>query len=756
MGIELFLVAVIILMFFALFDLIVGVSNDAVNFLNSSLGSKVAPRFVIMIIASTGIIMGVAFSGGMMEVARKGIFHPEFFTMPEMMMIFLSVMLTDIILLDLFNTYGLPTSTTVSIVFELLGGAVIVSILKIVKESKNISSLAEYINTSSAMLIIFGILLSVIVAFISGTIVQFLSRLIFTFDYKSRLRRYGGVWGGIALASITYFILVKGAKGASFISEEQASWIKSNALTMLGMIFVVSFVLLQILLIFKINVLKPIVLIGTFALAMAFAANDLVNFIGVPMAGFHAYNAARESTSYLTETMGILGEKVKTENYMLLIAGLVMVITLWFSKKSKTVSQTELSLGNQGESEGEEKYESIFLSRVIVRMFVGVFGFFKVIVPKSITNWLSDRFDTTKYTSEIDSKRRASFDLLRASVNLMVASAVISFATSYKLPLSTTYVTFMVSMGSSFADRAWGRESAVYRVTGVFAVVGGWFMTAFIAFSVAGLMALTIFYLKAYGVVILLIIVLLIIFRNKLKHKERSHKTDMDEVFILKKISDVDGSVSITFKQIGLLIKEIKDSLDKSLEALYKQNSYVLRDEKKKSKVIQKWSNVITANIFKTLRLMNKEHIEMSIEYTQSIRRLQKLVDGHHDIVIRSYDHISNQHKGLLDSQIVELKIIHNLLIEILTDVENAFVDKDMNLHSEIKSKHKNLKMIIKKQNDLQVERIKTEESKTRLSILFYSILGNTMMLSKQTLKLMEIFSVTLNGTNEDSEFDMD
>jgi len=355
MGTEIFLVGIGILVTIAIFDIMVGVSNDAVNFLNSSIGSRVASRATIMTIASFGIMAGVTFSGGMMEVARKGIFHPGFFTMPELLTIFLAVMIADIILLDLFNTYGLPTSTTVSIVFELLGAAVAVSLMKLLSKGDSLINVVQYINTAKAMMIIMGILLSVAVAFVCGAVVQFLSRVLFTFNYEQKLARYGALWGGAALASITYFILVKGAKGATFISADQVVWIKGHTLLLLAIIFIISAILLQLLLLLKINILKPIVLIGTFALAMAFAANDLVNFIGVPLAGIHAYEAAIASSDPMNITMGVLSKKVQSENLYLLIAGGIMVATLWFSRKARTVTETEVSLGQQ--EEGDEKFE---------------------------------------------------------------------------------------------------------------------------------------------------------------------------------------------------------------------------------------------------------------------------------------------------------------------------------------------------------------------------------------------------------------
>jgi len=518
MGLEILFIAVLFLALFAVFDLTVGVSNDAANFLNSSLGSKVAPRYIIMIVASLGILMGVVFSSGMMEVARKGIFHPDLFTMPELIIIFISVMLTDIVLLDIFNTYALPTSTTVSIVFELLGGAVAVSVLKIMDNNEGLVNLSKYINTSKAMIIIFGILLSVIVAFIFGAVVQFVSRIIFTFDYTKTMKRFGALWGGIALSSITYFILIKGAKGASFISPETISWIKGNTFTILIAIFFASAAFLQLLLFMKVNIFKPIVLMGTFALAMAFAANDLVNFIGVPMAGYHAYISAMATDSPLTASMSALEQKVPTETYFLLVAGVIMILTLWISKKARTVSSTEISLAQQ--YEGEEKYESAFISRVIVRAVLNSGKLIRTISPAFLYNWINKRFDTTKYKVEADAEKRPSFDLLRASVNLMVASGLISYATSHKLPLSTTYVTFMVAMGSSFADKAWGRDSAVYRITGVVTVITGWFFTAMSAFSLCFVVSVIIFYGKTAGFLALLAAGGFVIVKNHRRHSE--------------------------------------------------------------------------------------------------------------------------------------------------------------------------------------------------------------------------------------------
>ena len=458
MDLNFYFAAVLLLGGFALFDLVVGVSNDAVNFLNPSIGSKVASRRVILIFASLGILAGVTFSSGMMEVARKGIFHPEFFTMPNLLTIFFAVMITDVILLDTFSSNGLPTSTTVSVVFELLGAAVAVSLLKIAGTGGHVSSLGEYINTNKALVIIGGIFFAVVVAFFAGALVQFLSRLLFSFNYEKSMRRYGAVWGGLAMAAITYFILIKGAKGASFMTHENLEWIKSHAWTLVGGITAVSAVFLEILLLLGFNILKPIVLIGTFSIAMAFAANDLVNFIGVPMAGWNAYNVAMASSDPVNGSMAALAGKVPANTILLLIAGVVMVATLWFSRKARTVISTGVDLSQQ--DEGLETFGASFLSRAIVRSVLNTFATVRAITPAPVRAAVAARFNTEEYMADVDEAMRPKFDLLRAAVNIMVASALISYGTAQKLPLSTTYVTFMVAMGASFADQAWGGAKA--------------------------------------------------------------------------------------------------------------------------------------------------------------------------------------------------------------------------------------------------------------------------------------------------------
>ena len=746
MGVEVFFGAVVILLLFAVFDLSVGVANDAVNFLNSSIGSRVAPYFVIMIVASLGILAGVTFSGGMMEVARKGIFHPQFFTMPELITIFMAVMLTDVLLLDLFNAHGLPTSTTVSIVFELLGAAVAVSMLKIMQAADGSMTIGQYINSGKAMTIVFGILLSIVVAFCCGAVVQFVSRIIFTFDYEKRLKRYGPVWAGFAMATITFFILVKGAKGASFMTPENVQWIKSHYLLLLVSIFIVSTIIFQILIsFFKVNILKPVVLVGTFALAMAFAANDLVNFIGVPLAGLNAYNTAIASADPLNITMVALSKKVHSNTLLLLLAGGIMVVTLWFSKKARSVTETEISLGQQEES--TERFESIWLSRSIVSTVITAIASIKNLAPQALRNFIGRRLDPSVNHTDMVLSKKPSFDLVRASVNLMVASAVVSFATSMKLPLSTTYVTFMVAMGTSFSDQAWGTESAVFRVTGVLTVIGGWFMTAFIAFLTSFLFATFIFYLNVPAVILLLILAGFVVWKNHQKHKGRVKESEEQAIYNLKEVSEPRTAVSDTFDHMAWLLKEIRMSIEIAFDALFVEDVDTLNRQRKKVKQVQVWSNIIIANVFKVLRLLQKDDPNVSLKYAQTIRRLQKLSDGHRDILLRSYVHTSNQHKGLLDVQKEELRQVKECILEILEKVENAFITKNIEDYQNIVHLYHHLRELADKYNVVQVDRIRNDTSKTRLTLLYYAILGNCLMLTKQLIKLFEIF-------NESFQFD--
>ena len=470
---------IVFLFMLAVFDLVVGVSNDAVNFLNSAIGAKVARFRTILIIASIGVFVGATMSNGMMDIARHGIFQPQMFSFNDLLCIFLAVMVTDVVLLDVFNTLGMPTSTTVSMVFELLGGTFILSLLKIATDETGLLGFADLLNTDKALSVILGIFLSVAVAFIFGTVVQWLSRLIFTFNYTSKLKWKIGLFGGIATTCILYFALLKGLKDSSFMTPEYNAWIKENTMYLVGGCFVVSTVLMQVFHWCKINVFKIVIFMGTFALALAFAGNDLVNFVGVPLAAYSAYQdfAANGAGQADTFMMSSLNENAKTPFIFLFLSGVVMVYALATSKKAQNVVKTSVDLSRQ--DEGEEMFGSSRVARSIVRGANNVNEFFSKYTPKPLVRWIDARFNK----DEAILAQGAAFDLVRASINLVLSGLLIALGTSLKLPLSTTYVTFIVAMGSSLADRAWSRESAVFRITGVLNVIGGWFLTAGIAFS---------------------------------------------------------------------------------------------------------------------------------------------------------------------------------------------------------------------------------------------------------------------------------
>jgi phosphate/sulfate permease len=732
--------AIIILFTLAISDLVVGVSNDAVNFLNSSVGSRVAPRHVIMIIASLGILAGVTFSSGMMEVARKGIFNPQFFTMPELMTIFLAVMLTDIILLDLYNTFGLPTSTTVSIVFELLGAAVAVSLVKTSRAGIPYASIVEYINTARALVIISGILLSVAIAFIVGALVMFLTRVIFTFDFQKRVKRYGALWGGLALASIVYFILIKGAKGASFITPETLNWINGNTWLILGASIVFCAVLLQFMILFtRVNVLKVVVLAGTFALAMAFAANDLVNFIGVPLAGLSAYTVARGSGSMLDQTMEALQQPVQANTLFLLIAGVVMVVTLWVSRKARTVTKTEVSLSRQ--EEGLERFEATTLSQTIVRIVAYLFDLGRQVVPRGTRKRIAGRFERGKYRPKPDADGTVpAFDLVRASVNLMVASALISWATSMKLPLSTTYVTFMVAMGTSLSDQAWGRESAVFRVTGVLTVIGGWFFTAMMAFTVSSVFAAGIAFGGAAAVIGIACLAVLLILLNRRTHKSREIEEEAIEVFNLKKIQDSRAAINLTFEHTGIFLREVSLGLTAAFEGLFVQDRARLKTARKQQKQVQQWANILVANTFKVLRLLQREEVENTQRYAETISTLQRIAESQRDVIMRAYLHVANNHAGLLEMQVEELSRIRDCVADLLDSAADGFLKKEPLDEAFVESKAQQLNELIDEFDQNQIMRIQDNSSKTRLSILFYSFMWNSQRIARQTLLLLKVF----------------
>lgn len=512
----------------AIFDLLVGVSNDAVNFMNSAVGAKVARYRTIIIVAAVGVFAGAILSNGMMDIARHGIFQPANFSFYEIMCILLAVMVTDVVLLDVFNTLGLPTSTTVSMVFELLGGTFILAILKIIGDETGLLSLGDMMNTEKALSVIMGIFLSVAIAFIAGTLVQYISRIIFSFNYKKHLSWTIGIFGGISVTSLSYFVLIKGLKSAPFMSAESLAWIDQNTTLLVAGCFVFFTLLMQILHWCKVNVFRIIVLLGTFALALAFAGNDLVNFIGVPLAGFSAYTdyvANSNGAGIHDFMMSSLMSSAKTPAIFLLASGIIMVYALATSKKAKNVIKTSVDLARQ--EEGDEMFGSSALARTIVRRATTINEFMVKVIPVGMRRWIDSRFNK----DEVILKNGAAFDMVRAAVNLVLSGLLIIIGTTMKLPLSTTYVTFIVAMGSSLADRAWGRESAVYRITGMLSVIGGWFITAFVAFTICALVTAIMFYTSFVGMFIFICVAVFLLVRSNIKYSKKEKAEQQDDTF---------------------------------------------------------------------------------------------------------------------------------------------------------------------------------------------------------------------------------
>jgi phosphate/sulfate permease len=735
-----YLIIVIVLLILAVADLIVGITNDAANFINSSVGSKAAPLRVILIIAGLGVMVGATFSSGMMEIARSGIFHPGQFYFSEIMIIFLAVMITDVILLDTFNTFGFPTSTTVSIVFELLGAAVAISIVKIAQSTDNISDIGNYINTAKALAIIFGILFSVVIAFVFGTVIQFITRLIFSFDYKKYMQYFGALWGGIAITAIIYFILVKGAKGASFLTPEAIEWLSSNTMKVLLYSFISLTVILQLLIsLFKVNILRIIVLVGTFSLAMAFAGNDLVNFIGVPLAGFESYKELIDDPSASPDTllMGALSEPVKTPTIFLLAAGLIMVVTLFTSRKARTVSQTEINLARQGT--GSERFSSSRLSRSLVRNTVGFSKTISKIIPESFTTFIDKRFDFIAYKKLFPNPADvSSFDLLRGSVNMFVASSLIALGTSMKLPLSTTYVTFMVAMGTSLADRAWGRESAVYRITGVVTVIGGWFFTAVIAFTVSFLIALIINWGGVIAALTGLAIALFIIIRSAIRHKKRvvklSSKEEFDDRLTLNGMNIL-HKCNTSIMDVVLSVRKLYFS---SLLNLIKEDFKKMRKVKRNVDDLNQRTKELKYNLYPTLRKLEEGFIETGPYYVQILDYLREIAHCLTFISDPIFDHLDNNHPPLITEQVRDLHELNESVNSFYDHVETLIQKQDYGSLDKLLAEQQTILDLIARIKKKQIKYIKSESVGTRNSLLYLNLLSESRNLILYTVNMVK------------------
>lgn len=723
----------------AVVDLIVGVSNDAVNFLNSAIGSKAISFRNIMIIASAGIFIGAVFSSGMMEVARKGIFIPSQFYFDEIMFIFFAVMIGDILLLDFFNTLGMPTSTTVSIVFNLLGAAVVMALIKIgISDEQTFADLSAYINTDKAKQIIFGILLSVIIAFSIGMIVQWFSRLIFTFQYERKLKSFGAVFAGICLTAIGYFIFFKGLKGTPFYGDIQDLLKNHQLFLVLGMLAfwtLISYVFGKL---FHLNILVLVIGVGTFGLALAFAGNDLVNFIGVPMAAYHSYEAWSISGTPANEfSMGILNEKVPAEPLLLFLAGGVMIATLWFSKKARSVVDTAINLSRQGDT--VERFQPNFLSKTIVKGSTQLVSVLGAAIPENIQAKISSSFQTPlNDVGDAHAKDLPAFDLIRASINLAVAGILISIATSIKLPLSTTYVTFMVAMGTSLADRAWGRESAVYRVAGVLNVIGGWFLTALFAFVIAGTLTFLIHLGRGSSIAVLLIITAGLLIRNYLKHQGKSELDQGAQELKKTESKTVQGIIDESAENIAKSMYRTYRILGGTIEALSNNDTGELKKVRKRVLKFEEEVESLRNNLFYLIKSLDETSVSGSNFYIFILANLTDIVQSLDYISKKSFKHVDNYHKALSVGQVADLAEVQKQISTLLVEVESAFNTKKFNSLKVSLDRKEALLDLLSSKIDAQIDHTRREEISPKNTTLYFNVLLELKDMVRSVMNLVD------------------
>lgn len=729
----LYLGIVIFLFMLAIFDLLVGVSNDAVNFMNSAVGAKVARYKTIVIVAAVGVFVGAIMSNGMMDIARHGIFQPANFSFYEIMCILLAVMVTDVVLLDVFNTLGLPTSTTVSMVFELLGGTFILAILKIIGDETGLLSLGDMMNTEKALSVIMGIFLSVAIAFIAGTIVQYISRLIFSFNYKKHLSWTIGVFGGISVTALAYFVLIKGLKSAPFMSAESLAWIDENTTMLVVACFVFFTVLMQILHWCKVNVFRIIVLLGTFSLALAFAGNDLVNFIGVPLAGFSAY------TDYAANSNGVgihdfmmnsLMSSAKTPAIFLLASGIIMVYALATSKKAKNVIKTSVDLARQ--EEGDEMFGSSALARTIVRRATAINEFLVKVIPAGMRRWIDSRFNK----DEVILANGAAFDMVRASVNLVLSGLLIIIGTTMKLPLSTTYVTFIVAMGSSLADRAWGRESAVYRITGMLSVIGGWFITAFVAFTICALVTAIMFYTSFVGMFIFICVAVFLLIRSNIKYSKKEKAEQQDDIFKRMMASKDKSEV------LSLLRQHVKGTLTDYIaytEQAYMQvtDGFINEDLKQLKKVMNstdEQKKMLKKRRRKEILGLRRIPIPIAIEkntwFHLGSNNCEQMLYCLKRICEPCKEHVDNNFNPISKDCIAEFLPIREELCQLMERTRTAIENNDYREADDILVKGDALKNKISALRKQQMNRMQeTDNASLKASMVYLNILQETQEL---------------------------
>ncbi len=731
---------VIFLFVLAIFDLIVGVSNDAVNFLQSAVGAKAASFKTVLFIAAVGVFIGAALSNGMMDIARHGIYQPQHFYFAELMCILLAVMLTDVVLLDVFNTMGLPTSTTVSMVFELLGGTFALALIKVYGD--NTLGLGDLINTDKALSVIMAIFMSVAIAFFFGMVVQWLARIVFTFNYKEHMKYSIALFGGIAATSIVYFMLFKGLKDSSFMTPENKHWLQENTLWLLGLIFASFTVLMQILHWFKVNIFRIIVLLGTFALALAFAGNDLVNFIGVPLAGYSAF------TDYIangTEVgpdgflMVSLQGSASTPWYFLFGAGIIMVYALYTSKKAHNVIKTSVDLARQ--DEGEESFGSTPMARTLVRFSMNLSNSVSKIIPESSKQWIETRFRK----DEAIIADGAAFDMVRASVNLVLASLLIALGTSLKLPLSTTYVTFMVAMATSLSDRAWGRDSAVFRITGVLSVVGGWFITAGAAFTICFFVALIISFGGTIAIVALIALAVFSLIRSQMMYKKRKAKEQGNET--LKQLMKSNDNSEIlellrhhTREELSKIMAFTEENFERSVTSFLHENLRGLRRtmgavkfEKQLIKQMKRTGTIAMC------RLDNNTVLEKGLYYYQGNDFASELVFSVGRLCEPCLEHIDNNFKPLDAIQKGEFADVTENITSLLQTCRHKLETNNYNgFESEIrKGNDLNGQLAQLKREELQ--RIQSQSSSIKVSMVYLTMLQEAQNVVTYTINLMKV-----------------
>ena len=728
---EYFYVGIICFLFIlAIIDLNVGVSNDAVNFLNSAVGAKAASLKVILIVAAIGIFIGASTSNGMMDIARHGMFQPEHFYFRQLMCVFLAVTVTDVVLLDIFNSLGMPTSTTVSMVFELLGASFALAIIK-VSSGENlpgVESVGDLLNTSKALEVIAGIFLSVAIAFFFGIIVQWIARLIFTYNYKKGLTKKIGIFGGVAVTSIIYFMLFKGMKGASFMTPEIKAFLNENTLMLLGIIFVVSTVLMQLLHALKVNIFKVIIMIGTFALAMAFAGNDLVNFIGVTMAALdsvlhffrEAVPAGISPDEYM---MGFLNEPATTSVWFLIGAGAIMVFALCTSKKAHEVLKTSINLSRQ--DEGDEMFGSSSLARKLVRMGMGFVNGLNNITPANVKKWVNGRFNQ----SEVTIDEGAAFDLVRASVNLVLAGLLIALGTSLKLPLSTTYVTFMVGMGSSLADRAWGRESAVFRITGVISVIGGWFLTAGAAFILAGLVASVNYLAGPVGMFVMVALAIFLLIRSHMSYKNKKNEEVRDEKMDIILTSEDPGRVwnnlkAHTAETLCHTLDFAADTYDSVISAFANEDVRKLRtalgkivEEKALLKKMRRQETLGFRRIDKGLAF------EKNTWYYLSSNNGQQILNTLTRITNPMKEHTDNNFRPLSPQYYDEFAPYQKRLIEVFRGISRVIRTGDYTDAEKLSAEGKWLKKEISNLRRVQTHRLQEDAENIKVAFVYLNLI---------------------------------